>query len=241
MLGQPLWRGGGRGAFGNGYVFEMAKTSAGYGSPTTLVNLTARSRPYCANSLIIDAAGNLFGTGAVGVFEIAKTSDGYADTATEVYTVDGITNPGLVADAAEQLVGDVGDPATIYELSGSGFQTLSPGLWGGGDTVGYAHGRPPASVDTRLGVVDLHGLTLASAKVDISAGFLAGDELNFTNQDGIDGSYDANSGMLTLAGLTSWRTIRRRWTPSPTARQSPIRPTQALTCTGTSTGQSTTA
>jgi hypothetical protein len=39
--------------------------------------------------------------------------------------------------------------------------------------------------------------------VAITAGFLAGDMLNFTNQNGIAGSYNANTGLLTLTGGAS--------------------------------------
>jgi hypothetical protein len=45
--------------------------------------------------------------------------------------------------------------------------------------------------------------TLAGAMVAISAGFLAGDTLNFTNQNGITGSYNASIGVLTLTGSAS--------------------------------------
>ena len=41
---------------------------------------------------------------------------------------------------------------------------------------------------------------LASATVSISGGFFAGDTLNFTNQNGITGSYNSGTGVLTLTG-----------------------------------------
>ena len=41
---------------------------------------------------------------------------------------------------------------------------------------------------------------LASATVSISSGFFAGDTLNFTNQNGITGSYNSGTGVLTLTG-----------------------------------------
>ena len=37
----------------------------------------------------------------------------------------------------------------------------------------------------------------------ISTGFLAGDTLNFTNQNGITGSYNAATGVLTLSGTAT--------------------------------------
>jgi hypothetical protein len=44
---------------------------------------------------------------------------------------------------------------------------------------------------------------IEGAVVQISSGFLSGDELNLINQDGITGSYDAATGMLTLSGTAS--------------------------------------
>ena len=48
---------------------------------------------------------------------------------------------------------------------------------------------------------DVDSLTLAGATVSISTGFLAGDTLNFTSQNGITGTY-AN-GTLTLSGTAT--------------------------------------
>ena len=78
------------GASGDGTVFEIAKTAAGYAStPTTLVSFNGRNGANPLGSLIADANGDLFGTtengGASGygtVFEIAKTAAGYASTPT---------------------------------------------------------------------------------------------------------------------------------------------------------------
>jgi hypothetical protein len=78
---------GGGGANGDGSVFEIAKTASGYASaPTTLVSFgfgtAIRSSPV---SLIVDAAGDFFGTTGAGgrdgggtVFEV--TDGGFQDT-----------------------------------------------------------------------------------------------------------------------------------------------------------------
>ena len=58
-------------------------------------------------------------------------------------------------------------------------------------------------LDAALTVSDPSSATLASATVSIGAGFIAGDTLNFTNQNGITGSYNAATGVLTLTGSTS--------------------------------------
>jgi hypothetical protein len=44
---------------------------------------------------------------------------------------------------------------------------------------------------------------LVGATVSIGSGFVAGDMLNFATQNGISGSYDAQTGVLTLSGTAS--------------------------------------
>ena len=71
-------------------MFEIPKTSTGYGTLITLVSFNGSQwRYYPYGGLISDAAGDLFGTTRVGgadgygtVFEIAKTSTGYSSTPT---------------------------------------------------------------------------------------------------------------------------------------------------------------
>lgn len=79
---------------------------------------------------------------------------------------------------------------------------MAPSLSGAGNTVGYIEQAAPTLIDTGLTVSD-DGATLAGATVTISAGFVAGDALNFTNQNGIAGSYDAATHILSLSGTAS--------------------------------------
>jgi uncharacterized repeat protein (TIGR03803 family) len=135
------------GANSEGTVFEIAKTASGYAStPTVLYSFCAQTN--CTDGaapvagLILDAAGNLFGTTEAGgansegtVFEIAKTASGYASTPTVLYSFCAQTHctdgaeprlGGLIADAAGNLFGTTdggganGD-GTVFELGGSGF------------------------------------------------------------------------------------------------------------------------
>jgi hypothetical protein len=76
-------------------------------------------------------------------------------------------------------------------------------LSGGGNSVTYTPQGTGVAVDAGLGVSDAESATLAGATVAISAGFLAGDTLNFTDQNGIAGSYSASTGVLTLSGTAS--------------------------------------
>jgi uncharacterized repeat protein (TIGR03803 family) len=124
------------GAGGNGNVFEIAKTAAGYASAPTILasfHYTDGAYPY---GLIIDAKGNLFGTtiyggegGAGTVFEIAKTAAGYASTPTTLTSFDANNgNPfgRLMADAKGNLLGTTVQGGTsgngkVFEIADSGF------------------------------------------------------------------------------------------------------------------------
>jgi uncharacterized repeat protein (TIGR03803 family) len=116
-----------------GTVFEVAKTTNGYAStPTTLVtfNSTNGADPY--GGLIADAAGDLFGTTALGganddgtVFEIVKTGSGYAGTPTTLVSFNGangaLPSAGLIADAAGDLFGTTyqggTNVGTVFEVA----------------------------------------------------------------------------------------------------------------------------
>jgi hypothetical protein len=134
------------GAYNDGTVFEMVKTAGGYGAPTTLVsfNFTDGSAPY--RSLIIDAAGNLFGTTYNGgitstdnpngygtVFEVAKTVTGYSSTPITLAQFSGANGSepisALIVDGAGNLFGvtEYGGPipnvstGTVFEVTSSGY------------------------------------------------------------------------------------------------------------------------
>jgi hypothetical protein len=100
---------------GMGTVFEIPKTSTGYGTPITLVSFNGANGALPYGGLISDAAGDLFGTTNLGgangigtVFEIPKTSTGYGTLITLVsFNGANGTNPysGLISDAAGDLFG----------------------------------------------------------------------------------------------------------------------------------------
>ena len=72
-----------------------------------------------------------------------------------------------------------------------------------GATVGFTEQGSAVVLDCGLTLSDADNTTLASATVSIGTGFLAGDTLNFTNQNGISGSYNSGTGVLTLTGSAS--------------------------------------
>ena len=117
-----------------GTVFEIAKTKHGYAkSPTTIASFNGGDGQNPQGSLIADAAGDLFGTTALGgadndgtVFEIAKTDGGYASAPTTLVSFDGPNGQApagsLIADAAGDLfgttfTGGADGNGTVFEIA----------------------------------------------------------------------------------------------------------------------------
>ena len=70
--------------------------------------------------------------------------------------------------------------------------------------VSYTEGDPAVSITGNLSLDDLDDVNIESARISISNNFAAGeDELIFTDQFGISGSFDAATGTLTLTGSAS--------------------------------------
>jgi hypothetical protein len=102
-----------------------------------------------------------------------------------------VTNDGQVDSKAAKVRINVvprGAPSVV---------TTSPGC------TAYNEQAPAVQVDGQLTVADQDDTTLDSARVRIAANFQDGDELLFTNQNGISGSYDGSTGVLTLTGTAS--------------------------------------
>jgi subtilase family serine protease len=71
-------------------------------------------------------------------------------------------------------------------------------------TLAYTAGQAPTAVTSSLTVTDSDSATIAGATVTISAGFVSTEDvLGFVSQNGISGSYNAATGVLTLTGTSS--------------------------------------
>ena len=115
--------------------------------------------------------------------------DGGADTTTSghpVRTLDWSVNEGTLASATQASTITIKRALT---LSAGGTVTLTSG--------------GSVAVDSGIAITDLDNDPVTSAVVAIVSGFEAGDELNFVNQNGITGSYDAATGTLSLSGSAS--------------------------------------
>ncbi len=93
-------------------------------------------------------------------------------------------------------------------LSGTATRTISvtavddaPVVTTTGTTLAYTENDPATAVDTGLTVSDVDNTNLASATVTISGNYSSSqDVLAFTNQNGITGSWNSTTGVLTLSG-----------------------------------------
>ncbi len=131
----------GGGAYGGGTVFELVNTGFGGYTPTTLFNFNGTDGSDPNDGLIVDSAGDLFGTtetggttGAGTAFELANNGRGnYMLTtlvnfgsgfgATGVYPMSGLT-----ANASGDLFGTTpnggaNSEGTVFEITDSGFIT----------------------------------------------------------------------------------------------------------------------
>jgi len=121
------------GAFGDGTVFEIAKTASGYAStPTTLISFDNDNGGLPVSRLVADSNGDLFGTTSLGgasgfgtVFEIVNTTSGYESTPQTLVSFDGADGKypysRLIIDASGDLLGTTssggtsGD-GTVFEI-----------------------------------------------------------------------------------------------------------------------------
>ena len=139
----------------------------------------------------------LSGVASLATYQAALDSITFSSSAADV------TNGG--ADPTRTIAWTVADnTATSSAVASTVDASVSaPSLGGAGNTGRYVAGGNPTRIDPALTVADPSSATLTGASVKISSGFLAGDLLNFVNQRGITGSYNATSGVLTLSGTAT--------------------------------------
>jgi hypothetical protein len=96
----------------------------------------------------------------------------------------------------------------------------APVLGGAGNTVSYTENAAGVVVDAALTVADADSANLTGAAVSIGTGRVTGDALGFATQNGITGSYDGATGVLTLSGaatVADYQTALRSITFSSTS------------------------
>ncbi len=86
-----------------------------------------------------------------------------------------------------------------------------------GGALAYTENEAATAIDAGLTVSDVDNTNLTGATVSISANYASGqDVLAFTNQNGITGSWNAGTGVLTLSGSAT-----RGQLPDRAAQRSP--------------------
>jgi hypothetical protein len=78
-----------------------------------------------------------------------------------------------------------------------------PAMTASAGCTAYVEKTAAVAVDSLLTVTDPDDTLLDSAQVRVAANFQEGDDLLFTDQNGIIGSYDDDTGVLTLTGTAS--------------------------------------
>ncbi|UCU92299.1 cadherin domain-containing protein [Hydrogenophaga taeniospiralis] len=73
----------------------------------------------------------------------------------------------------------------------------------GGGTLVFTEGDAPTVLDDGITLSDADDTQMAGATLTISNGYIAGDALDFAEQNGISGSWNAATGVLTLSGTAS--------------------------------------
>ncbi len=113
------------------------------------------------------------GQTAIDTFTYTVTDGFHTATATVTVTIDGVSDPPVLANIE-----------------------TSP--------LSYRAQDPAVTITNSLTISDDDDTTMASATVSITSGFNSGaDTLGFTNQNGITGSYNTATGVLTLTGNAS--------------------------------------
>ena len=113
-----------------------------------------------------------------------------------------------------QTNGSAAGTAEIGPVSGAQSTGLSPNdltaiamvgpVVAAGASVNYVTGAAPVTLDVGLSVADASAVSLSTATVSISTGFVLGDALSVgSSQSGIVSQYNATTGVLTLSGSAS--------------------------------------
>ena len=71
------------------------------------------------------------------------------------------------------------------------------------DTLAYTENSSATVIDSTLTLSDADDAQLVGATATISNGLTSGDVIGFTDQNGISGSYDSSTGVLSLSGTTT--------------------------------------
>ena len=124
--------------------------------------------------------------------------------------VDGLGSvSGMMADSQSRnlyAAGQTAGAVVVFRLPAPSVTVSSVAV------LSYSSGAPALAIDNALTVDDPFSATLASARISVSAGFVAGDVLSVTTSGAATSSYDNATGVLTLSGtdtLSAYQAVLR--------------------------------
>jgi 6-phosphogluconolactonase (cycloisomerase 2 family) len=124
--------------------------------------------------------------------------------------VDGLGSvSGMMADSQSRnlyAAGQTAGAVVVFRLPAPSVTVSSVAV------LSYSSGAPALAIDNALTVDDPFSATLASARISVSAGFVAGDVLSVTTSGAVTSSYDNATGVLTLSGtdtLSAYQAVLR--------------------------------
>jgi VCBS repeat-containing protein len=168
----------------NGQNIDGALTSGGHNVVGSSNGFTLAGTDKSANPGLSALA--LDGSSGQYVQAITTSSNAYNAAGTPAPTTD---QRGVTRGASA----DIG----AYEV----VTNIAPVVTTSGTALAYTENAAATAVDSGLTVADGDSTNLASATVSITTGFVSGqDTLAFTNQNGITGSWNSSTGVLTLSG-----------------------------------------
>ena len=119
------------------------------------------------------------------------------------YTHDGSTNSTDLFKIKVQDDGGAASSVAQVNISIS-IANQAPVLATAGGTLAYAEGDSATTIDATLAVSDSDDTNIESATITISSGYQSSEDvLAFSNANGITGSWNSGTGVLTLSGSDS--------------------------------------
>jgi VCBS repeat-containing protein len=159
--------------------------SAGPLEGTQTLTVTLVNSPTTQGGTVSLNAGNITYTPPPDYFG----ADSFTYTITDNGTTNGSAAPLTASATVNVTVGAVNDAPVLTV-------TASP-------TPAFSEGGSAVNAATSVNITDADDTNIESASVSITSGFTTGDELVFSDQNGISGAYNSGTGVLLLTGTSS--------------------------------------
>jgi autotransporter-associated beta strand protein len=163
----------------NGWATGLSQGPANESSQTLSFNVTNDNNGLFSAQPAIDSSGKL-------TYTAAANANGTATVTVSIQDNGGGTN----TSATQTFT------ITVNAVNDAPVLTA-------GASLNYTENGSAAVIDNTITLVDVDDTQIAGATVTISSGFTSGDALGFTNQNGITGSYNSGTGVLTLSGTAT--------------------------------------